>query len=146
MKLEKTATETYDILKQVCVKKGLSRACVFEWFKRVQNGREDVKDDSRRDYPFTSKTDHNFGKTSNLVPSDHQLSTRAIVKSVGTNKDYARELLYINFVMQKVCAEMVPKILTFELQEALKRVCTDTLNVIENDPKLLKSTVTCEES
>ena len=41
---------------------------------------------------------------------------------------------------------MVPKILTFEQQEARKNLCTDTLNAIENDPNLLERIITCDES
>ena len=48
--------------------------------------------------------------------------------------------------MKKVCAKMVPKILTFEQQEARKNLCTDTLNATENDPNLLERIITCDES
>ena len=44
MKLGKTATETYLLLKEVYGNECLSRARVFEWFKRFQDGREDVED------------------------------------------------------------------------------------------------------
>ena len=41
---------------------------------------------------------------------------------------------------------MVPKILTFEQQEARKNLSTDTLNAIENDPNLLERIIICDES
>ena len=50
----KTATETYNLLKEVYGNERLSRARVFKWFKRFQNGREDVQDDSRPGRPSTS--------------------------------------------------------------------------------------------
>ncbi|GFV24022.1 protein GVQW3 [Trichonephila clavipes] len=46
-KLGKTATETYNLLKEVYGSEYLSRARVFEWFKRFKDGRQDVEDDSR---------------------------------------------------------------------------------------------------
>lgn len=48
--------------------------------------------------------------------------------------------------MQKVCAKLVPKILTIEQKEARENVCTDTLNAIENDPNFLERVITCDES
>ncbi|KAK4881706.1 hypothetical protein RN001_005025, partial [Aquatica leii] len=55
----KTATETYNLLKEVYGSECLSRTRVFEWFKRFQDGRQDVEDDSRPGRPSTSKTDDN---------------------------------------------------------------------------------------
>lgn len=146
VKLGKTATETYNLLKEVYGNECLSRARVFEWFKRFQDGREDVQDDSRPGRPSTSKTDDNIEKIGNLIRSDRRLSIRAIAETVRIDKESVRQILHNNFNMQKVCAKMVPKILTFEQLEARKNVCTDTLNAIENDPNLLERIITCDES
>ncbi|GFU80369.1 putative mariner transposase [Trichonephila clavipes] len=40
----------------------------------------------------------------------------------------------------------MPTILTFEQQDVPKHVCSHTLNTIENDPRLLKRIITCDES
>ncbi|KAJ8941339.1 hypothetical protein NQ318_004783 [Aromia moschata] len=58
VKLGKTLTEAYAMLKEVYVNECLSRAQVFEWFKRFKEGREMTEDDPRPDpRPSTSKTD-----------------------------------------------------------------------------------------
>lgn len=137
-KLGKTATETYNLLKEVYGSECLSRTRVFEWFKRFQDGRQDVEDDSRPGRPSTSKTDDNVEKVANLIRSDRRLSIRAVAESVGIDKECVRQILRDNLNMRKVCAKMVPKILTIEQQAARKNVCTDTLNAIENDPNLLE--------
>ncbi|EFN78791.1 Putative uncharacterized protein FLJ37770, partial [Harpegnathos saltator] len=67
MKLGKSATVTYLLLKEVYGNECLSRARVFEWFKRFQDGREDVEDDSRPGRLYTSKTDENIKKIGNLI-------------------------------------------------------------------------------
>ncbi|EGI61189.1 FLJ37770-like protein [Acromyrmex echinatior] len=122
VKLGKTATETYNLLKEMYGHECLSRARVFEWFKRFQDGREDVEDDSRPGCPSTSKTDDNIETIDNLVRSDRRLS---IGETVGIDKECVRQILHNNFNMKKVCAEMVPKILTFEQQEARKNLLLD---------------------
>jgi hypothetical protein len=43
VKLGKSATETYDLLKKVYGYECLSRTQVFEWFKRFKEGREKQK-------------------------------------------------------------------------------------------------------
>ncbi|EGI58630.1 FLJ37770-like protein [Acromyrmex echinatior] len=87
VKLGKTSTETYNLLKEVYGHECLSRARVFEWFKRFQDGREDVEDDSRPGRPSTSKTDDNIETIGNLIRSDRRLSIRAIGETVGIDKE-----------------------------------------------------------
>ncbi|GFT06949.1 protein GVQW3 [Trichonephila clavipes] len=143
-KLGKTATETYNLLKEVYGGECLSRARVFEWFKRFKDGRQDVEDDSRPGRPSTSKTDENVEKVASLIRSNRRLSIRAIAETVNIDKECVRQILHDNLNMQKVCAKMVPKVLTFEQQATRKSVCTDILDAIKNDPKLLEKVITCD--
>ncbi|GFV97154.1 protein GVQW3 [Trichonephila clavipes] len=145
-KLGKTATETYNLLKEVYGSECLFRALVFEWFKRFKDGRQDVEDDSWPGRPSTSKTDENVEKVASLIQSDRRLSIRAIAETVNIDKECLRQILLDNLNMQKVCAKMVPKILTFEQQATRKKVCTDILDAIKNYPNLLEKVITCDES
>lgn len=77
VKLGKTATETYNLLKQVYGHECLSRARVFEWFKRFQDGREDVEDDSRPGRPSTSKTDDNIETIGQTINQHYYLHVLA---------------------------------------------------------------------
>ncbi|KAJ8940907.1 hypothetical protein NQ318_017498 [Aromia moschata] len=62
VKLGKTLTEAYAMLKEVYGNEGLSRSQVFEWFKRFKEGRETTEDDPRPGRPSTSQTDENIEK------------------------------------------------------------------------------------
>ena len=64
VKLGKSATEIYDMLKNVYGDECLSRTQVFEWFKR---GREEIGDDQRPGRPSTSKTEANIEKVGEIV-------------------------------------------------------------------------------
>lgn len=145
-KLGKTASETYLLLKEVYGSECLSRTRVFEWFKRFKNGREDVEDDERSGRPSTSKTDENVEKIRILIRSDRRLTIRAIAETVGIDKESVRQILHENLNMQKVCAKVVPKILTIEQKENRKNICTETLIAIENEPNFLERVITCDES
>ena len=56
VKLGKSATETYDLLKKVYGDECLSRTQVFEWFRRFKEGREEIGDDQLPGHPSTSNT------------------------------------------------------------------------------------------
>ena len=62
VKLGKSATEMYDILKKVYGDDCLYCTQVFEWFKRFKAGREEIRDDQRPGHPSTLKTDANIEK------------------------------------------------------------------------------------
>ncbi|EZA48053.1 hypothetical protein X777_14410 [Ooceraea biroi] len=48
--------------------------------------------------------------------------------------------------MKKICAKMVPKILTPQQKENRKEVCRDLLERIENDPDFFKNAITGDET
>ncbi|GFU37086.1 HTH_48 domain-containing protein [Trichonephila clavipes] len=90
-------------------------------------------------------SDKQFMQLGKLL-SDRQLSIRAIAETINNDKECVRQILHGNLNMQKECAKMVPKILTFEQQATRKNVCTDILDAIKNDPNLLEKVIICDES
>jgi len=63
VKLPKSATETYNLLKKVYDDECLSCTQVFEWFKRFKEGRKEIGDNQRLGRPSTLKTDANIEKS-----------------------------------------------------------------------------------
>ncbi|GBL80160.1 hypothetical protein AVEN_29145-1 [Araneus ventricosus] len=55
----KTATETQEMLVKVYGVEAVNKKCVFEWFKRFRDGKEDVEDEPRSGLPPTSTTPDN---------------------------------------------------------------------------------------
>jgi len=48
--------------------------------------------------------------------------------------------------MKRVCAKMVPKILSAEQKELHKEICSDLLQHTQNELDLLKSVTTCDDT
>ena len=48
--------------------------------------------------------------------------------------------------MRNFCAKMVPKLLSEEQKERRKELCLDILQRIENEPDMLNSIITCDET
>ena len=75
-------------------------------------GREDVGNDPKSGRPSTAKTQENVKKVARIVRGDRRLSIRAISELTNINKESVRQILQDDLGMKKVCAKVVPKILT----------------------------------
>lgn len=146
VKLGRSATGTYNLLKEVYGDECLSRSQVFDWFKKFKEGREDIEDDPRPGRPRTSKTDDNIEKIGEIVRNDRRRSIRAIAEIANIDKETVRQILHDNLDMKKVCAKVVPKLLTPEQKEIRMSICADVLENIENDPNFLENVITCDET
>lgn len=83
VKLKKSATECYQLLKEVFGDNTMSRTCVFEWHRRFSEGREEVEDDERPGRPVTSRTEEKIQKVSEIVRKDRRLSIRMIADTLS---------------------------------------------------------------
>ena len=131
MKLGKSVTEAYNLLKKVYGDERLSRTQVFEWFKRFKGGREKNGDDQRPGHPSTSKTDANIEKVGEIVRRNCCLSIRAVAELINIDMETVRHILHNNFNMIKVCSKMVLRLLTPEQKEIRMNICADILQNIE---------------
>ncbi|KAJ8936704.1 hypothetical protein NQ318_002446, partial [Aromia moschata] len=100
VKLGKTFTEAYAMLKEVYGNERLSRTQIFQWFKRFKEGHERTEDDPRPGQPLVSKKDDNIEKI------DRRLSTRGLAEITGIDKECVRLILHELFNMRKNCANM----------------------------------------
>jgi len=146
VKLGKSATETYDLLKKVYGDECLFRTQVFECFKRFKEGREEIGDDQRLGRPNTSKTGDNIEKVGEMFRQNRRLSIRTVTELINIDKETVRQILHNNFNMKKVCSKMVPRLLTPNQKEIRMNICADIFQNIENDPNLLENVITCDES
>jgi len=146
VKLEKSTTETYNLLNKVYGDECLYRTQVFEWFEGFKEGREEIGDDQCSGHPSTSKTDANVKKAGEVVLQNLRLSIRAVAELINIDKETVWQILHNNFNMIKVCSKKVLRLLTPEQKEIRMNICADIFQNIENDPNFLENVVTCDES
>ena len=103
VKVGKSATETYDLLKKVYGDECLSRTQVFERFKRFKEGREEIGDVQRPGRRSTPKTNANIEKVGEIVRQNRRLSIRPGTELISIDKETVRPILYNNFNMKKKC-------------------------------------------
>ena len=69
-KLNKTASETHQMLKEAFGEQALSEARTFEWFKHFKDGRESVEDDKLPGRPSTCTTPEMIAEVCEVVLED----------------------------------------------------------------------------
>ena len=71
---------------EVYGKECVSRTRVFEWNKRLDEGRTDVEDDERSRRPTISKTTNNNRESEKIVREDRRFSIRLIAERMSIDK------------------------------------------------------------
>ena len=104
--------------------------------------REDVDDDPKSWRPCTSTTDANIEKVRQLVLTDRRLIIQVIANELGMDKEMVHTILVDTLGMRKVCAKMVPRLMTEEQKVKRLNACRDILQQLEADSKLLENVIT----
>ena len=78
VKINKSATETFDSLTEAYGDATLSRAMVFKWHKAFKEGRKNVEDDPCSARPISSTNDQNVEVVRAMMAKDRRLSVRMI--------------------------------------------------------------------
>uniref|UniRef100_A0A8C4WUG0 Mos1 transposase HTH domain-containing protein n=1 Tax=Eptatretus burgeri TaxID=7764 RepID=A0A8C4WUG0_EPTBU len=145
-KLGKTPFESFTMLQQVYREETMSRTRAFEWHKRYKEGREEVEDDPQSGRPSTSRTMKNIERVKQMVHTDRRLTVRMIAEELSINKDTVWSIITENLEMRKVCAKMVPKLLSEYQKQQRVTACKDIIERLEDDPDLLGRVITGDES
>jgi len=102
-------------------------------------------DDARSGRPSTSSGNENIYCVRSLVLSDRRLTVRMIAEELDLGKSSIHKILTEHLEMKKVCAKIVPKLLTPEQKLRRKECCVDWKTAEESD-KFLERVITGDES
>lgn len=69
----------------------MSKARIYEWYKRFQDGRENVEDDERPGRPSTLTTDENVKE---MVMNDRRITIREVADDVGISVGLSHEIFF----------------------------------------------------
>jgi len=94
VKLKKTPTECYKLLKEAYGENSLSRARVFEWYKRFSEGRESTEDDQRPGRPVSVSTPQTVTKINEMtewVPEGQTVNQTYYLTVLATLRERVRK-------------------------------------------------------
>ena len=104
----------------------MDKTRVYEWYKRFQDGREEVEDDERPGHPSTSTTDENVEKVEEMVMNDRRITIRDVTDDVGISIGSWHEIFSNGLGMKRVTAKFVPKLLNFEQKQRRMEVAQES--------------------
>ena len=81
-----------------------------------------------------------------LVQSDRKLTVRMISDELSLNRESVWTILLHDLGMRKVCAEMVPEILSEDQKQNQVKFCKDMLEKIKDNPDILRQIITGDET
>jgi hypothetical protein len=90
VKLDKSATETLEMLREAFGEYSLSRTAVFEWHSRFKASRVSVADDERSGRPSTNKTREMFKKSENSSTKTVAKRSMSSQTPLGSVMEFAR--------------------------------------------------------
>ncbi|GBO18732.1 Putative uncharacterized protein FLJ37770 [Araneus ventricosus] len=94
-------TETHEMLVKVYGVDAVSKKCVFEWFKRFRDGKEDVKDEPSSARPPTSTTPDNIERVRRMLADDRRLSLRMIAEELKISLDSVSNIIHEHLQKRK---------------------------------------------
>ncbi|GBN27734.1 hypothetical protein AVEN_175055-1 [Araneus ventricosus] len=96
-KLGKTAKETHEMSVKLYGVEAVRKKCVFEWFKRFRDVKEDAEDEPRSGRPPTSTTPDNIERVQRMPADDRQQSKRQSMEWYSSS-----------FPSQKMSSDQIP--------------------------------------
>ena len=118
-----------EILTKAYGESAMSKTRVYEWYKRFQDGREDVEDGERSGRPSTSTTDENVEKVKEMVMNDRRITIREVADDVGISIGLCHEIFSNVSGMKRVAAKFVPKLLNFKQKQRRMEVAQESLTM-----------------
>lgn len=145
-KLGKSASETLALIKQAYGDDALSRTRVFEWHKMFKEGRELVEDEHRVGRPTTARTEAQVAKVKEVLDSDRRLTIALISEKTGLSVGTVHTIVTEDLAMRKVCAKLVPKVLSEEQKLSRVEISQEILDCVQEDPNFLDNVITGDET
>jgi len=124
----------------------MNKTSVYKWYKRFQEGREDVEDDERPGRPSTSTIDDNVEKVKKMIIDNRRIIIREVADDVGISFGSCQAIFSNVLGMKRVAAKFVPKLLNFDQKLCRKNIAQELLNEVNDDPELLKRVITRDET
>ena len=146
VKNEIKCNKVCEMLTKAYGESAMSKTRVYEWYKRFQDGREDVEDDERLRRPTTPTTDENVEKVKEMVINDRRITIREVADDVGISIGSCHEIFSNVLGMKRVAAKFVPKLSIFEQKQRRMEAVQGSLNEVNDDAELLNRIITGDET
>jgi len=118
VRLGKTGSETFEMLKQAFGDSCMSRSRTFEWFGRFKSGRTSAANDDRSGRAGTATTPSKVEEVRAAVKQDRRRTIHDPCAEAGIGYGSCQRILTEQLNMHRIAAKFVPRMLTQDQKES----------------------------
>jgi len=145
VKLKKTPTETFKMLKEAFNNDAMSQSRTFEWHSRFRYGRISTEDDEREGRPVTQRIPENVEKIKELIKENARTTIREISETTNLSFGLCRTIIKDDLKLRRAPAKFVPHLLTSQQAEQRLECCQNMLENFITDPLWTRNVITGDE-
>ncbi|UYV61790.1 hypothetical protein LAZ67_1006570, partial [Cordylochernes scorpioides] len=146
VKLQISATDTFEMLNKAFRNNAPKRTTVFEWHSRFKAGRISIEDDPRQGRPTFQRTDKNVQKITDLVKENPRTTLLELEQDTGISKTKIGRIVTEDLRLKKTPAKFIPRFLTNEQKLCRLATCEDMLEMTRTDPEWKDKIITGDET
>ncbi|UYV61097.1 hypothetical protein LAZ67_1003416 [Cordylochernes scorpioides] len=146
VKLQISATDTFEMLNKAFPNNAPKRTTVFEWHSRFEAGRISIEDDPRQGRPTYQKTDENVQKIADLIKENPRTTLLELEQDTGISKTTIGRIVTEDLRLKKTPAKFIPRFLTNEQKLCRLATCEDMLEMTRTDPEWKDKIITGDET
>jgi len=146
VRLYKTGSETFEMLKQAFGDSCMSRSRTFEWFGRFKNGRNWTANHDRSGRPSTATIPSKLEQVRATVNQDRRRTIHDLFAEVRIGYRTCQRILTEQLNMHRIAAKFVPRVLTHDQKDSRVAICQELKETLISDPTLFLNVITGDES
>ncbi|UYV61631.1 hypothetical protein LAZ67_1005658, partial [Cordylochernes scorpioides] len=146
VKLQISATDTFQMLNKAFPNTAPKRTTVFEWHSRFKAGRISIEDDPRQGRPTFQRTDENVQKITDLIKENPRTTLLELEQDTGISKTTIGRIVTEDLRLKKTPAKFIPRFLTNEQKLCRLATCEDMLEMTRTDPEWKDKIITGDET
>ncbi|UYV75016.1 hypothetical protein LAZ67_12002102 [Cordylochernes scorpioides] len=146
VKLQISATDTFEMLNKAFPNNAPKRTTVFEWHSRFKAGRISIEEDPRQGRPTFQRTDENVQKITDLIKENPRTTLLELVQDTGISKTTIGRIVTEYLRLKKTPAKVIPRFLTNEQKLCRLASCEDMLEMTRTDPEWKDKIITGDET
>ena len=126
--------------------KAMKKTAVYMWYKRFEEGRENIKDNQRSDRPSVVTSSH-VAAVKQLLDNDRRITIRDIVAKTDYSYGTVSGIIHNQSNMRRICARLIPKMLNTDQKRLRVECCEQLLKRFEREgEKFMDRIVTVDET
>jgi transposase len=111
-------------------------ATIKKWAAEFKRGHTSLEDDPHEGHPKSATTPEIIEQVHDMVLDDRWMKVREIAETIGISKECVGYILHEELDMKKLCARLVPRLLTANQKHALMKIseqCLEHFNKNKTD-------------